>query len=232
MVSMTMSGLAKKWEKAKVKSSPFSAEQLRAVMGSLVGEDPTASSLANHRLAAMVLCLWHCVARFEEMSGVKLDQVKLLPGGSLELFIASAKNYGMGNPQTAVIAPSGRVDCPVSFVSRYIERVKSVLPEGTTGFLFPALSGFSIPQSKPVSYSACNGQWKATLAKVGLPAFEVKKLGLHSPRVGATSAAANHGLAIEVIQQAGRWQSVETPRSYIVANETSRGAVSALLGTL
>ena len=57
MVAMTMTGLGKKWEKAKVKALPLTAELWRGVMGSLMREDPAASSLANHRLAALVLCL-------------------------------------------------------------------------------------------------------------------------------------------------------------------------------
>jgi len=56
MVVMTMTGLEKKWEKAKVKTLPLTAELWRGVMGSLMREDPAASSLANHRLAALVLC--------------------------------------------------------------------------------------------------------------------------------------------------------------------------------
>ena len=68
--------------------------------------------------------------------------------------------------------------------------------------------------------------------KVGVLAAELKKFGLHSPRVGGASAVANSGLSIEVVQQAGRWQSVVTPRSYIVADEHSRGTVSALLSSL
>ena len=56
MVAMAMTGLEKKWEKAKVKTLPLTAELWREVMGSLMREDPAASSLANHRLAALVLC--------------------------------------------------------------------------------------------------------------------------------------------------------------------------------
>ena len=54
------------------------------------------------------------MGRFKEVGGVKFQNVTVLPGGSLELFIASAKNYWQGNQQTVVIAPTGREDCPVN----------------------------------------------------------------------------------------------------------------------
>ena len=79
---MTMGGLTKTWEKAKTKASPLRADLLDKVMGFLMGENPANSQLKNHRLAALLLCLWHGLARFEEMQKVKIDQVRRLPGGS------------------------------------------------------------------------------------------------------------------------------------------------------
>ena len=62
-----------------------------------MGEDPNTTPVKNYRIAALSLCLWHGLARFEEMAGVKLEHVRRLPGGSLELFITEAKNNSMGN---------------------------------------------------------------------------------------------------------------------------------------
>ena len=60
---------------------------------------------------------------------------------------------------------------------------------------------------------------------------DVGCLAFAAQELGQFFVETNRGRPIEVIQQAGRWQSVEAPRYYIRADETSRG-VSALLATL
>ena len=126
------------------------------------------------------------------MAGVQLEHVRRLPGGSLELFIAKVENYSMGSP--------------VEFLLQCVECMRPLYPEDTLKLLFPTLNGLSIPLEKPVSYGAARAQLKLVLEKVGVAAGELKKFGLHSPRVGGASAAANSGLSIEEVQRAGKWQ--------------------------
>ena len=130
------------------------------------------------------------------MAGVQLEHVRRLPGGSLELFIAKVENYSMGSP--------------VEFLLQCVECMRPLYPEDTLKLLFPTLNGLSIPLEKPVSYGAARAQLKLVLEKVlegvRVAAGELKKFGLHSPRVGGASAAANSGLSIEEVQRAGKWQ--------------------------
>ena len=101
-------------DKPKQKAASFTANIGKRVRDSLMGEDPTSTSIKDHRTAAISLCLWQGLARFEEI------QVMVLPRDSLELFIASAKTYSMRNPHTGDIAPTGWEDCPVKFVLEYM----------------------------------------------------------------------------------------------------------------
>ena len=57
-----------------------------------MGGDPV--SLKNFRMAAWAVASWHTMGRYEELAKVRFENVKVLAGGSLELFVESAKQYG------------------------------------------------------------------------------------------------------------------------------------------
>ena len=113
-VSMCFAGLKNQFAKPLVKAMKFTPDSIMRVKDHLMQGDPV--NLKDHRMAAFALCLWHCVARYEELSRVKFSDVRVLEGGSLELFVACAKNYSKDDPRMGVIAATGKEDCPVQFV--------------------------------------------------------------------------------------------------------------------
>ena len=105
-------------------------------------------------MAAWAVAAWHVMGRYEELAKVKFENVKVLEGGSLELFVASGKTYGKDDPRMGVVAPTGRDDCPVNFILSYMDFVRDMYPEQGDKFLFPTLSGKGVPVSKTMSYQS------------------------------------------------------------------------------
>ena len=139
--------------------------------GLLDGGDPV--SLKNFRMAAWAVAAWH----------VMFENVKVLAGGSLELFVASGKTYGKDDPRTGVVAPRGRDDCPVEFLLSYMEFIRVVYPEKGDKFLFPSLFGKNIPLSKTMLYQSALRQLRKVTTELNIPLEDLKRFGLHSCRV-------------------------------------------------
>ena len=83
-------------------------------------------SLKNFRMAAWAVAAWHVMGRYEELAKVMFDNVKVLEGGSLELFVASGKTYGQDDPRAGVVAPTGRDNCPVEFLLSYMYFIRGL----------------------------------------------------------------------------------------------------------
>ena len=73
-----------------VKAMKFTPDSVRKVRDHLMEE---VVSLMNYRMAAFSVTQGHCMGLYEEWAKV-LFTLKVLEGGSLELFVPSAKNYG------------------------------------------------------------------------------------------------------------------------------------------
>ena len=183
-------------------------------------------------MAAWAVAAWHCMGRFEEMAKVRFNNVKVLEGGSLELFVESAKTYGKDDPRTGVVAATGREDCPVDFILSYMDFARDKYPEGVDKFLFPSLSGRNIPLSKTMSYQSALRQLRKVTSELNIPLEDSKRFGLHSCRGGAATAASNAGVPLPAIQEAGRWTSEQAPKGYIQPSEEARGLVSRTLSSL
>ena len=139
--------------------------------------------------------------------------VKVLEGGSLELFVESAKTYGKDDPQMGVVAATGREDCPVDFILSYMDFARDKYPEGVDKFLFPSLSGRYIPLSKTMSYQSSLRQLRKVTTELNIPLEDSKRFGLHSCCGGAATAASDAGVPLPAIQEAGRWTSEQAPRA-------------------
>ena len=50
--------------------------------------------------------------------------------------------------------------------------------------------------------------------------LDVKKFGLHSPRIGGATDAFNNGVPNFVIDKQGRWKSSDTKYAYLRQNES------------
>ena len=231
-VAMVMAGLKRTWEKPKCKVLPYTPDVLKRVRDAFMGEGEGMPPLKDHRMAIFSVMSFHLLGRYEELVKIKSDRVRMLPQGSLEFHIPSAKNYSAGNPQTGVVAPNGKDDCPVDMILEYMERLRVLYPVGVEQFLFPSLSGTGLPAGKPMSYDSARRQLKSVLSRLGLGRTELSRFGIHSGRVGGASTASNHGMDLESVRAAGRWRSLAAPRDYVVADEGGQGAVSALLGSL
>ena len=139
--------------------------------------------------------------RTEELAKVMFENVKVLEGGSLELFVASGKTYGRDDPRTGVVAPTGRDDCPVEFLLSYMDFIRVVYPETGAKFLFPSLSGKNVPLPKTMSYQSALRQLRKVTTELNIPVEDSKRFGLHSCRGGAATAASNAGVPLPAIQR-------------------------------
>ena len=189
-------------------------------------------SLKNYRMAAFSISLCTVCGRYKELAKVMFSAVKVLEGGSLKLFISSAKNYGKDDPRTGVIAPTGREDCPVDFILSYMDHIRHLYPEEGDKFLFPTLSGKSLPLLIPMSYQSALRQLRKVVKDFDLPVVDGRKFGLHSTRGGAATAASKAGMPLDAIRKVGRWDSDRAPRGYIQLSEVARGLASATLSSL
>ena len=183
-------------------------------------------SFKNFRMAAWAVAAWHVLGRYEEPAKVMFENVKILDGGSLELFIVSGKTYGKDDPRTGVFAPTGREDCPVDYLLSYMDHISDLHQEEGDKFLFPTLSGKRIPLPKPMSYQSALRQLRKVVKELDLPVEDGKRFGLHSTRGEAATATSNAGVPLQAIQEAGRWTSESAPRGYIQPSEEARGLVS------
>ena len=172
------------------------------------------------------------MGRYEELAKVRFENVKVLAGGSLELFVESGKTYGKDDPRTGVVAPTGRDDCPVEFLLSYMEFIRVVYPEQGEKFLFPSLTGKNIPLPKTMSYQSALRQLRQATTELNIPVEDSRRFGLHSCRGGAATAASNAGVPLPAIQEAGRWTSESAPKGYIQPSEEVRGLVSRTLSNL
>ena len=229
-VSMTFAGLKRRYARPPKKAMKFTADTLRLVRDHLMGGDPV--SLKNFRMAAWAVASWHTMGRYEELAKVRFENVKVLAGGSLELFVESAKQYGKDDPRTGVVAATGREDCPVDFLLGYMDFARDKYPAGAEKFLFPSLTPKNIPMPKTMSYQSALRQLRAVTNELNIPVEDCKRFGLHSCRGGAATAASNAGVSLQAIKEAGRWTSDSAPRGYIQPSEEVRGLVSRTLSSL
>ena len=172
------------------------------------------------------------MGRYEELAKVMFENVKVLEGGNLELFVASGKTYGHDDPRTGVIAPTGRDDCPVNFLLSYMDFIRDLYPEQGDKFLFPSLSGKGRLLPKTMSYQSALRQLRKVTTELNIPVEDSKRFGLHSCRGGAATAASNAGVPLQAIQEAGRWTSESAPKGYIQPSEEVRDLVSRTLSNL
>ncbi len=226
---MCMAGHKNRYAKPPKKAMKFNPDSIRKVVDYLMSGEEV--KLKDHRMAVFASCLWHTVARYEELAKVEFDQVRVLEGGSLELFVASAKNYKKDDPRTGIISPTDKEDYPVQLVLSYMDRIRGLF-QGGTKYLFPHLSPKSLPTSKQMSYQSALKQLREVVRILEIPVEDGKRFGLHSVRGGAATAASNAGVPLESIRQAGRWTSERAPLTYIQPSESARGLVSATLSSL
>ncbi len=165
-ISMCIAGLKHCFAKPPKKAMKLNPGSLRKVVDYLVsGEEP---KLKDLRMGVFASCLWHTVARYEELAKVEFQQVRVLEGDSLELFVASAKNYGKSDPRTGVIHPTEKEDCPVQLVLSYMDRIRG-LYEGGTKYLFPHLTPKSVPTAKPMSHQSALKQLRKVIRVLKIP---------------------------------------------------------------
>ena len=92
---------------------------------------------------------------------------------------------------------------------------------GSEDFLFSSLTSAGKPKrGSQISYSNARSVLHSSLLLIGYEEDFVKKFGLHSFRVGATSFVfSSVKLTGEEIQFGGRWNLGETPKPYNVPAE-------------
>ena len=141
-----------------------------------MGGDPV--TLKNFRMAAWAVATWHCMGRYEELAKVMFGNMKVLEGGSLELFVSSGKTYARDDPRTGVVGPTGWEDCPMDYLLSYIDLIRDLYPEEGDKFLFPTLSGKGLPLPKTMSYQSALKQLRKVVKDLNIPLEDGKRFGL------------------------------------------------------
>ena len=106
---------------------------------------------------------------------------------------------------------------PYNFVKRYMKLAKI---DKSNGYIFRGVckrgKSFLLREKEVhISYTTARENVLDALNKTGLNS---KKLGLHSPRTGGATAAANLGVSDRLFQKHGRWKSERVKNRYVHEN--------------
>jgi hypothetical protein len=148
----------------------------------------------------------------------------------LEIFIPVAKNDQFKQGQTAYIARTGKLTCPVTIFVKYIEAAGIDLKVPQFVFRNVQHSKGSIKISTvdaPITYSRINELVKQKFKSLKLDTTMFK---LHSLRAGGSSAAANNKVPDRAFQRHGRWRTVSVKNSYLTESLADLLSVSQNLG--
>ena len=196
LVQKIAKSIIKKYGRPVKKASPLGSSEIKSLVTHLLGT----GSFKDERTAAFFLLQFTLFARFEEIAALKVENVKFLESGDLQIFIPKAKNYELWDSRTSLVAKGGDFD-PVEIISSYISKLDSDL-------LFPNFSigkkGKIEFQDSPVSYNNMLCLLRSGLNDIGLNGQD---FSLHSLRTGSLSEAANSNVDKSLLQRHGRWKS-------------------------
>lgn len=144
--------------------------------------------------------------RFDELSRLRWSDISFFQD-HIELYVSKSKVDQLGKGCTLVIASTGTPTCPCAMLLRYAALAKRDLD--SLEFDFQNLSFFPLRSGTSLSYTRAR---KVVLAKFRAIDVDTSRIGLHSLRIGGTSAALNSGVPDHVIH--GRWKSDSTKKLY------------------
>ncbi len=212
------------------KKKPLTADMLKEIIDK---HGHPLANLKDLRIASICALGFAGFLRYDELSQMLISHLEFLPN-HLRILIPKAKNdiYREGN--YVYINKLDNAYCPVTLLSRYIE--KANLKLGSNDTLFRQVRFLKKTNSyklcgKGLSYTRCLELFKACLKDLG---YDEKLYGLHSLRSGgATSAVKNNpNLSDRVLKLHGRWKSDTAKDMYVLEDVEKRLSLTKNLGLI
>jgi integrase len=214
-VTLVMRGIKRRWQKPVSKKAPLEKKDFFKFLKTATND----GRLCQLRLAAQVSLMYLTFSRFEESSGLKINQV-MREGKDLVVMFEKGKTYQYGEARMAVMASQSEEDWdPVKIVGRYIGRLQQV-PGNHSSWLFPAVNSSKRGDSakdKPASYNSVLEAFRNTLVEAKVTS-NPSEFGLHSMRRGAATAAVNNGASDHAVRKQMRVATVGTVHRYATVN--------------
>ena len=195
-----------------------------------MNEDDT-FSLKNARIMCYALLAYAGFLRFDEASQIRRSHISFLKT-HLSLYIPKSKTDQLRHGKTLVIAKTGGLLCPVTFLKCYL--LLASIHREDDQFLFrnivhSASTGERklVDDDKCFSYSVCRDSMISVLK---LHKIDHKLYSLHSFRSGGASAAANAKVPDRLFKNHGRWRSESCKDGYVEDSLESRLLVTMSIG--
>ena len=189
------------------------------------GNDP--HNLSNLRICTLCLLGFSGFFRYSELSEIKLKDLHF-SNTHVEVKLSKSKTDTYRKGSSVIIARTGNILCPVTWLNRYIETAKFTF--GSDEFLFTSvqfcrkLGIYKISNRySPLSYTRAREILLDALSDIGL---DKTKYCLHSLRSGGVSAAANNQVSDRLLRVHGRWATNSSKDGYIEENLQNRLSVS------
>ena len=182
--------------------------------------------LCKLRLAAQVSLMFCTMSRFEESAELRCSHFSK-DKGDLVVNFKKGKTYQFGEARQSVVAGQPGLFNPVTVISAYTDRLKSV-SKAADCLLFPALrssAGKDAVLDRPASYESVLKQFKSMVVEAGVTA-DPSSYGLHSMRRGAVTSAVNNGATDHSVMKQMRVNTLDTVRRYASLDKASLKSAS------
>ncbi|BDA43598.1 probable Gag-Pol polyprotein at N-terminal half [Coccomyxa sp. Obi] len=189
-----------------------------------------AQSLRNLSLATAISLGFCGFFRYDDLSHIRVNNLKLVGESLLEIRLDSRKNDQYREGSLIVLSAIESYSCPVKSVVLLLQRAGL---EGSSRPLFSAVSvcdGVEVYGNTPASYQYLRRGILEAFQAVGLPA---KQFGLHSLRAGGATQAANQGIPDRLWMEHGGWKSQRSAFGYVkTSSEVKAGVTQAMFPSL
>ncbi|BDA47359.1 probable integrase/recombinase xerD homolog [Coccomyxa sp. Obi] len=189
-----------------------------------------AQSLRNLSLATAISLGFCGFFRYDDLSHIRVNNLKLVGESLLEIRLDSRKNDQYREGSLIVLSAIESYSCPVKSVALLLQRAGL---EGSSRPLFSAVSvcdGVEVYGNTPASYQYLRRGILEPFQAVGLPA---KQFGLHSLRAGGATQAANQGIPDRLWMEHGGWKSQRSAFGYVkTSSEVKAGVTQAMFPSL
>lgn len=231
-VSFALRGLKKLVAKIPERKNPLDRDTLVGIVKKWVRSN---SSVAELRNAAMLVCCYYAFFRINEILNLRLCDVTFGPNYEFVCFsIPVHKTCQLRNSDKVLLAKTGKIDCPVNILLRYMKMAfSSEIYLNSSNFLFQSLvpirSKFFVLSGKSMTYDCARKVLFAGLNALGL---DTKGYGTHSLRAGACTAAALAGVSDRLLTLHGRWKCSSSKDRYVQDNMRARLSVSQAIANM
>ncbi|KAK3091197.1 hypothetical protein FSP39_017889 [Pinctada imbricata] len=228
LVKQVKEGAIRDTKKPVCRKEPISAQHMSLLVDKFGNEK---CSLYDLRTTTMCLLSYAGFLRFSELSNLRMCDVNFFQT-HVTLYIVKSKTDKYKAGSTVCISKTGLSTCPVSMLSKYIE--KANISPSSEEYLFRQLTYFKKSESfrlrkvnKPISYTRSREIILLAFESIGL---DKSKFGLHSLRSGGATAAASAGINDRIFKKHGRWKTDKAKDGYVTENLVEKLSVTKNLG--